>query len=47
MHLAIAPVILGKGEHLLAGVDLPELGFQITEHVTTPRTTHIVLSKRA
>src|SRR5262249_34246272 len=26
MHLAIAPVLLGSGEHLLAGLDLPKLG---------------------
>jgi dihydrofolate reductase len=26
MHLAVAPVILGKGEHLLNGIDLNDLG---------------------
>jgi hypothetical protein len=46
MHLAIAPVVLGSGEHLLAGIDLPALGYDCTEHVPTPRATHIVLTKR-
>src|SRR5580698_4160444 len=27
MHLAISPVLLGKGEHLFGGLDLPKLGY--------------------
>jgi dihydrofolate reductase len=46
MHLAIAPVLLGSGEHLFAGVDALKLGYKCTEHVATPNATHIVLSKR-
>jgi dihydrofolate reductase len=45
MHLAIAPVLLGSGEALLAGIDLPALGFKVTEHVPTPHATHVVLRK--
>jgi len=45
MHLAIAPVLLGSGEHLLNGVNLVELGYRCTEHVTTPGTTHLVLTR--
>jgi dihydrofolate reductase len=46
MHLAIAPLLLGSGEHLLAGIDLPALGYACTEHVATPGATHVVLTKR-
>jgi dihydrofolate reductase len=46
MHLAIAPVLLGAGEHLLAGIDLPALGYACTEHVPTTSATHVVLTKR-
>jgi dihydrofolate reductase len=46
MHLAIAPVLLGSGEHLLTGIDLPALGYQCTEHVPTPAATHVVLTRR-
>ena len=46
MHLAISPVLLGSGEHLLAGIDLPKLGYQCTEHVPTPNATHVILTKR-
>jgi dihydrofolate reductase len=45
MHLAISPVLLGRGEALLAGIDLPALGYRCTEHVTTPAATHVVLTK--
>jgi len=47
MHLTISPVVLGRGEALLAGIDLLELGFQVTEHVATPGATHVVTTRRA
>ena len=45
MHLALAPVILGRGESLFAGIDLPSLGYRITEAVPTELATHIVLTR--
>jgi len=45
MHLAIAPVLLGSGEHLLGGLDLVALGYTCTEHVRTPHATHVVISR--
>jgi dihydrofolate reductase len=47
MHLAVSPVVLGKGEHLFHGIDLTALGYETTEHVPTEHATHVVLSKRA
>ena len=47
MHLAISPVMLGSGEHLFAGIDLPKLGYRRTEHVPTAKATHVVLTKSA
>ncbi len=46
MHLAVSPVLLGTGEHLLAGIDLPSLGFTCTEHVPTEKATHVVLTRQ-
>ena len=46
MHLAISPALLGAGEHLLGGIDLPKLGFECTEHVPTASATHVVLTRR-
>ena len=47
LHLAFAPVLLGSGESLFAGVDLAALGYEVTERVPTEAATHIVLTKRA
>ena len=45
MHVAIAPVLLGAGEHLFAGMDMPKLGYRCTEHLATVNATHVVLAK--
>ncbi|HEX3571943.1 MAG TPA: dihydrofolate reductase family protein [Acidobacteriaceae bacterium] len=45
IHLAVAPVLLGTGEPLFAGLNLPELGFSTTEKKLTDHATHIVLEK--
>jgi len=47
MHLAISPVLLGSGEHLLAGIDAAKLGYRCTEHVATENAMHVVLTKRS
>jgi dihydrofolate reductase len=45
VHLAVAPVLLGRGEHLFQGLDLPALGYRVAEHAATARATHIVLER--
>jgi dihydrofolate reductase len=45
IHLAISPVLLGRGEHLLAGIDTVNLGYRCTEHASTDHATHVVLTK--
>jgi dihydrofolate reductase len=45
MHLAISPVLLGSGEHLLSGLDLPALGYRITERNPTTATQHLVIGR--
>lgn len=47
MHLAVAPVFLGKGENLFAGLDLPALGYACTDRVSTPAATHLIVAKQA
>jgi dihydrofolate reductase len=46
MHLAIAPVLLGSGEHLMAGLDLPALGYECTQHVASEKATHVMVTRR-
>lgn len=45
IHLAISPVLLGRGEHLLADIDTLRLGYKCTEHASTDYATHVVLAK--
>jgi dihydrofolate reductase len=47
IHLALGSALLGSGEALLAGIDLPALGFACTETVATPHAMHVVLTKGA
>lgn len=46
MHLAISPRVLGSGEHLLTGLDLLALGYQVQEHATSEAAMHVVLKRR-
>jgi dihydrofolate reductase len=45
IHLAIAPALLGRGEPLLAGIDLVSLGYKCSEHASTDQATHVVLTR--
>jgi len=47
LHLAARPVLLGAGEPLLAGLDLPALGYDVAEHVVGVRALHVFLRRRA
>jgi hypothetical protein len=46
MRLAYAPVLLGLGERLLGGMDLPALGYQVNEHATTAASMHVMIVKK-
>lgn len=47
MHLAVSPVLLGSGEALFAGLDLPALGYRCTRRVATEAATHVVIERQA
>ena len=46
MHLAFVPTLLGRGESLLAGMDLRALGYEVSEQAATPNALHVVMTKR-
>jgi len=45
MHLALRPVLLGSGENLLTGIDLPSLGYHCVRSVAGERATHVFIGK--
>jgi dihydrofolate reductase len=45
IHLAISPILLGQGEPLLEGIDLPSLGYSVKEHVSTEAAMHLVVGR--
>ena len=45
IHLAFSPVLLGEGEHLFAGLDLPKRGFGSVRVTPGERATHVLLTK--
>ncbi len=46
MHLAVAPVFLGAGENLFAGLDLRTLGYACVNRVSTPSAIHLIVQKQ-
>ena len=46
IHLAVSPRLLGKGEHLLKGLDLPALGYTDNKVVPSAKAVHYIISKR-
>ena len=46
LHVAIAPVLLGRGERLFDRVDLRALGYECVEFAASEKATHVVLRRR-
>jgi dihydrofolate reductase len=46
LHLAIAPVLLGRGEALFEGMDWRALGYRCVERAAGEKATHVVLAKQ-
>ena len=45
LHIAVAPVVLGAGEPLLAGINLPGLGYRVARHTNTPAAMHLTITR--
>ncbi len=46
LHLAIRPVLLGAGEHLLHDIDTRALGYECVNYVAGERAAHVFLQKK-
>jgi dihydrofolate reductase len=47
LHLAVRPVLLGSGEHLLYDLNLRSLGYECAKRVEGERATHVFLRRLA
>ena len=45
LHLAISPVLIGRGEELFHGLDLPGQGYRVIETTSGELATHIVIGR--
>ena len=45
LHLALRPVLLGRGEPLFAGLDLAALGYGIADQIAGERATHMIVRR--
>ena len=45
LHLAQTPVLLGQGEALFAGLDLPALGYRQTGYAPSGTVAHVILER--
>lgn len=45
LHIAISPVLLGRGERLFEGVDARALGYDCVQFVASQKATHVVLRR--
>ncbi|MGC7402726.1 dihydrofolate reductase family protein [Pandoraea pneumonica] len=46
LHIAISPILLGRGEPLFEGIDVRALGYECVEFVPTEKASHMVLRRR-
>ncbi|WP_076865129.1 dihydrofolate reductase family protein [Bradyrhizobium mercantei] len=47
LQLVLPPVVLGAGESLFAGLDLPALGYAVVSHVASPNATHVTFARKS
>jgi dihydrofolate reductase len=46
LHLAVRPILLGRGEPLFAGLDLRKLGYECTGQVVGERAVHVSIVRK-
>lgn len=46
LHLVFRPILLGAGESLFAGIDMAELGYRCSEHISTESAIHVKVTRQ-
>lgn len=47
LQVSVSPVLLGQGEALYAGLDLPALGYEVKRSSPSEQATHVVIGRKA
>ncbi len=42
---AVSPILLGQGEPLFEGIDLPALGYSVKNHISTEAALHLMVGR--
>lgn len=45
LHIAVSPILLGRGEALFEGLDLPALGYRVLEATPTDLAMHVMIGR--
>jgi dihydrofolate reductase len=45
LHLAFSPILLGSGESLFEGLDVPALGYRVTDRIAGEVATHVFFAR--
>lgn len=45
LHIAVSPVVLGRGEPFWSGLNLPALGYEVVESTAGERATHLRIGR--
>jgi dihydrofolate reductase len=46
MHFVLSPSLIGSGERLFEDLNLPESGYELRDHISSPGATHITIGRR-
>jgi len=46
LHLVSSPVLIGSGESIFRDLNLPALGYEITNYIASPAATHMFLTRK-
>ena len=46
LHLVSSPVLIGSGESIFRDLNLPALGYELTNYIASPNATHMFLEKK-
>lgn len=46
LHFVLSPALIGSGERLFDDLNLPGLAYELTNHLSSPGATHVMVGRR-